>query len=243
MNSPDHTIDELLGIDPQALDQHTLAELRRPWDPDELKFRPGGGKFLAYVDARAVTRRLNDVLGGAWSFEVNVLPTGDVIGTLRVGDTVRQDIGTPSDAEGSKGAVSDSLKRVAASGYGVGACLYEFPTPMIKPGEGYAGGIGLERLRASYAEWLRKPEVVDRYGRARGVDAYAPTMHELRVARHDARAAGVDGDEMEAALERAGGEDAIKAGDAEARTAFARELERLVEHELIARAEKLDSVA
>lgn len=51
------------------LDNWVVSRLAEPFPPDEVKFRVGGGStILAYIDARQVVERLNEVVGAAnWS--------------------------------------------------------------------------------------------------------------------------------------------------------------------------------
>lgn len=106
-------------------------QLAEPFPDSEVKQRPGpGGMTFAYVDARAVMQRLDDVLTPeGWDFEARA--QGDIVhGKLivLVGDRaiVREDYGYPNgpdDPEPIKSAVSDALKRCAV-GIGVGRHLY-----------------------------------------------------------------------------------------------------------------------
>ena len=83
---------------------------------------------VAYVDARAVAARLNEVVGLDWSTAYAPSATGEGIECrLRIGQTVRADVGTASQTEATKGAYSDAFKRAAVQ-YGIGAYLYDFPT-------------------------------------------------------------------------------------------------------------------
>jgi hypothetical protein len=110
-----------------------------PFSPDEVEWRPSGKagahqrvKIVAYVDARAVAARLDSVVGlGNWSFIFTpiVVENGEVKvgkGSLPIFGMVKEDIGTWSAWERSKGCASDALKRAAAL-WGVARYLYALP--------------------------------------------------------------------------------------------------------------------
>lgn len=116
-------------------------ELAAPFAPDEIQFRPGMVKgnrasALAFVDARAVMDRLDEVFGvEGWSDEYTVLADGSVTCRLKcllAGRSVtKQDVGSPSEqpdgGDRMKAAYSDALKRVAVK-FGVGRYLYNLPS-------------------------------------------------------------------------------------------------------------------
>lgn len=116
------------------------ARLGEPFDPSEVKFKPAMVKnnralAMAYVDARVIQDRLDDVLGvGGWQDEYSVLPDGSVVCRLRVrvGDewVTKEDVGSPSEQPDAgdrlKASFSDALKRAAVK-YGIGRYLYRIP--------------------------------------------------------------------------------------------------------------------
>jgi hypothetical protein len=126
------------GVD--ALTQ-ALAE---PFDPREVRFKPqvvSGNRAMAiaYVDARVIQDRLDEVLGVAgWQDEYEVLPDGGVVCRLRLrlGDQwiTKMDVGGPSEQpdEGDrrKAAFSDALKRAAVK-FGIGRYLYRLPAQWV----------------------------------------------------------------------------------------------------------------
>jgi hypothetical protein len=120
------------------LDQELLARLADPFRPDQVRWKPqvvtDSGKALAvpYVDPRVVTERLDQVVGGDWSFHWEPLGVqGDrlvVKSSLTIRGVTREDVGEHvlSDREQAdpwKSAVSDALKRAAVH-FGVGRYLY-----------------------------------------------------------------------------------------------------------------------
>src|SRR4051812_43983902 len=48
-----------------------LSKLSEPFPVDDVKQRRQGGVMLDYISIDATIRRLNDVLGVDWSFELN----------------------------------------------------------------------------------------------------------------------------------------------------------------------------
>ena len=116
-----------------------FGKLDRPFSDSDVKWRVGrqsrDGKkaaLLAYVDARSVQARFDAVVGKEnWS--VTYVPFGDtgaVMATVSVrinGEWVsKSDIGSPSNVEREKGAVSDAFKRASVA-WGVGRHLYDLP--------------------------------------------------------------------------------------------------------------------
>ena len=121
---------------------------KRPFDPKDVKERPGkGGRKFYYIDARHVMKRLDEVLGlEFWQTKYHETPSGRVICELSVcinGNwIVKSDGAGDTDIEGEKGAISDALKRSAVL-LGIGAYLYNdsafkngVPAPWATP-EGY----------------------------------------------------------------------------------------------------------
>jgi hypothetical protein len=111
--------------------------LAAPFDPREVKFRPtavSGNRALAiaYVDARVIQDRLDEVLGvTGWQDEYECLTDGSVVCRLRIrlGSEwiTKMDVGGQSEQadEGDrrKAAFSDALKRAAVK-FGIGRYLY-----------------------------------------------------------------------------------------------------------------------
>jgi hypothetical protein len=117
-----------------------VEALAAPFEVREVKFKPGrvsGNRALAlaYVDARVIQDRLDEVVGVlGWQDEYECLPDGSVVCRLRLrlGDQwiTKMDVGGPSEQsdEGDrrKAAFSDALKRAAVK-FGVGRYLYRLP--------------------------------------------------------------------------------------------------------------------
>jgi hypothetical protein len=126
-------------------DVKTITQaLATPFDPKEVRFKPhvvqgNRALALAYVDARVIQDRLDDVLGvEGWQDEYECLPDGSVICRLRLrlGDewVTKMDVGGPSEqpdgGDRMKAAFSDALKRAAVK-FGVGRYLYRLPAQWV----------------------------------------------------------------------------------------------------------------
>jgi hypothetical protein len=112
--------------------------LASPFDPTHVKFKPAAVQgnralALAYIDARVVQDRLDEVVGvTGWQDEYEVLQDGSVVCRLRIhlGEEwiTKVDVGSPSEQPDEhdrvKAAFSDALKRAAVK-FGVGRYLYK----------------------------------------------------------------------------------------------------------------------
>jgi hypothetical protein len=121
-----------------------MKALAAPFEATEVRFKPAvvsGNRALAlaYVDARVIQDRLDDVLGvTGWQDDYECLPDGAVVCRLRirVGNEwlTKVDVGGPSEQpdEGDrrKAAFSDALKRAAVK-FGVGRYLYRLPSQWV----------------------------------------------------------------------------------------------------------------
>jgi hypothetical protein len=118
--------------------------LAAPFDPREVRFKPAvvsGNRALAlaYVDARVIQDRLDDVLGvTGWQDEYECLPDGSVVCKLRLrlGEEwiTKMDVGgqseQPDEGDRRKAAFSDALKRAAVK-FGIGRYLYRLPSQWV----------------------------------------------------------------------------------------------------------------
>jgi hypothetical protein len=128
------------AVDVQALTR-ALAE---PFERHEVRFKPAvvsGNRAmaLAYVDARVIQDRLDDVLGPLnWQDDYECLSDGSVVCRLRLrlGSewVTKVDVGGPSEqpdgGDRLKAAFSDALKRAAVK-FGVGRYLYRLPSQWV----------------------------------------------------------------------------------------------------------------
>jgi hypothetical protein len=118
--------------------------LAAPFPATEIRFKPAvvnGNRALAiaYIDARAIQDRLDEVLGvEGWEDSYKGLPDGSVVCRLRLwlGDRwiAKVDVGGPSEQPDSgdrrKAAFSDALKRAAVK-FGVGRYLHRVPSQWV----------------------------------------------------------------------------------------------------------------
>lgn len=120
------------------------AALAEPFEPREVKFKPQMVKnnrclAMAYIDARLIQDRLDDVLGVEnWTDNYTILNDGSVMCRLRLklGDRwiTKTDVGSPSEqpdgGDRLKAAFSDALKRAAVK-FGIGRYLYRLPAQWV----------------------------------------------------------------------------------------------------------------
>ena len=122
------------------MDNEIKTKLEAPFDPSVIKKRRGpNGSTLSYVAVGEYIRRLNQVFGPAWSFEIvaKQLVEDQIVveGRLTINDNVKSGIGGTtatrrredgrfvSLADDYKSAASDSLKRCCRL-LGIGVELY-----------------------------------------------------------------------------------------------------------------------
>src|SRR5436305_2361356 len=128
-----------------TVDVKTITKaLAEPFSQSEVKFKPQMVKnnkalALAYIDARVIQDRLDDVLGvEGWSDEYELLPDGSAVCRLRCklgGEWLtKMDVGSPSEQPDAgdrvKAAFSDALKRAAVK-FGIGRYLYRLPASWV----------------------------------------------------------------------------------------------------------------
>lgn len=122
-------------------DPTLFAKLAAPFPREAVQFRVGSrnadktrGMALAYVDARTVMDRLDEVVGPAnWQdrYTHNAPIVICEIGILIDGTWVwKADGGGASDIEAEKGACSDAFKRAAVR-WGIGRYLYELESVWV----------------------------------------------------------------------------------------------------------------
>ncbi len=116
-----------------------IQRLYEPFEENDIEWRvqSGGVKngkpwaiVLAYVTARAVQDRLDEVFGTlCWKMEYTIGSKG-VLCHLSVkgetGEWITKTDGAPeTDIESFKGGISNAFKRVASAGFGIGRYLYK----------------------------------------------------------------------------------------------------------------------
>lgn len=118
-----------------------LKELQKPLDISEIEFRVqsinkgGYATILAYKDARADMKRLDDVCGILnWKREHTRDNKNCIVSIWDESKkqwVSKEDTGSESMAEAQKGLASDSFKR-ACFNLGIGRELYDYPSISIK---------------------------------------------------------------------------------------------------------------
>jgi hypothetical protein len=122
---------------PMSQHLELFAALAAPFEPEEVRIRPQGGRNLQYVTARTVMNRLDDVLGPEnWWDEYQPLEHS-VICRLTVklpdGSTLTKSdaggyAGMPDSGDDEKSGFSDAFKRAAVK-FGIGRYLYRDGVP------------------------------------------------------------------------------------------------------------------
>lgn len=119
-----------------------INELRKPFPPAAVSWRVGStngdktkGMALAYIDARDVQDRFDEVCGPEnWQCRFPLSDGKRVICEIGVridGEWIwKADGAGDTDVEGEKGAISDAFKRAAVK-WGVGRYLYDLPAPWV----------------------------------------------------------------------------------------------------------------
>ncbi|WP_300344839.1 Rad52/Rad22 family DNA repair protein [Fusobacterium sp.] len=128
-----------------------LNKLREPFPEEDLEFRVGAtntdktmGLALAYVQARAIQNRLDEVLGVEnWKVAYKEIQGGFLCTlSIRMNNEwiSKEDGASITDYESIKGGISSAFKRVASSGFGIGRYLYNARNswfPIKSQGKGF----------------------------------------------------------------------------------------------------------
>lgn len=117
--------------------QQVLDELRKPFHPSQVTWKPGAVKAdralaLAYADLRAYMNRLDEVCGTDWSVAYEPWGEDRIICRLTIMGVTRSSTGeTTNESERSEigGTVAEAqaFKRASAM-FGLGRYLYNLPT-------------------------------------------------------------------------------------------------------------------
>lgn len=110
------------------------------WKPITVSRKTNKGLAAAYITARAVQHRLDDVCGPEnWKNEYAPGPAGGVICGISIRVTrldgsaewvTKWDGADNTDIEATKGGLSDSMRRAAVQ-WGIGRYLYDFPQQWV----------------------------------------------------------------------------------------------------------------
>ncbi len=125
------------------------TQLSAPFAPDDVEWKPGAttrdkkkGLAMAYITARAVQERLDEVFTpGGWKNEFRAGPDGGVICRIyfKTGEVDeagaaewawREDGADNTDVEAVKGGLSNAMKRTGAA-LGIGRYLYKLPSQWV----------------------------------------------------------------------------------------------------------------
>lgn len=116
------------------LTKEMLKELAKPFPANRISIKVqtkpndnGNSLCVAYIDARDVMDRLDDVAGGEWQDSYKSAPSGGLECALTICGVTRCDVGDDkNDNEAEKAGYSDAFKRAAVK-FGVGRFLYSLP--------------------------------------------------------------------------------------------------------------------
>ena len=131
--------------------EEIIKKLKAKFNEDDLEFRVGAtntdktmGLALAYVQARAIQNRLDEVLGlENWKVAYQEIQGGFICRlSIRINNEwiSKEDGANLTEYESVKGGISNAFKRVASSGFGIGRYLYDAKKcwyPIKKQGNGY----------------------------------------------------------------------------------------------------------
>ena len=113
-----------------------LAKLKAPFPADQISWRPGKiskdnkkGLALAYIDARDVMDRLDEVVG-EWQDSYEEI-AGRLVCKITINGITRTDGAGDTAIEGEKGGLSDAFKRAAVK-WGIGRYLYRLPAQWVE---------------------------------------------------------------------------------------------------------------
>src|SRR5512142_1776765 len=143
----------------RELTREILEQLRKPFPAGKISFKcqtkpseNGNSLVVAYIDARDVMERLDEVVGPDWSDRYEKAGTAKgLVCYLTVCGVTRADVGDDdNENEPVKSAYSDAFKRAAVK-FGIGRFLYDLPKMWAKAkpaGKSYVLEDGeIERLR------------------------------------------------------------------------------------------------
>lgn len=150
--------------------KNILTELSKPLDIADVDFRiqsinkGGYATILAYKDARVDMNRLDDVCGVYWQDKYELID-GQLF--CSVGIKIdnewiwRQDVGTESMTEQTKGRASDAFKR-ACFRWGIGRELYDYPVIQVKLKDiEFDKNTGKSTFNLKIKEWKWELEMVE----------------------------------------------------------------------------------
>src|SRR5512146_307507 len=173
----------------EALTREILEQLRKPFPAAKISFKvqtkpseKGNSLVVAYIDARDVMERLDDVVGpdGSDRYEKAGTDKG-LVCYLTVCGVTRADVGDDdNENEPVKSAYSDAFKRAAVK-FGIGRFLYDLPKMWAKAkpaGKSFVLEDGeVDRLRRQVDDFLSGKQAASAVGagsNGRGASRPAP---------------------------------------------------------------------
>lgn len=174
--------------------------LSAPFPPERVSWRVGSmkkdksaGMALAYLDARDVMGRLDEVCGPAgWQCKYSHAQGKTVcdLGVKVDGEWVwKADGAGDSDIEAEKGALSDAFKRAAVR-WGIGRYLYDIPSPWVQVNEWkqiekaeYEKLEGLLKAHTANIEWGDSEDRATLKAMANGIRSMLKTADDVRQYR------------------------------------------------------------
>ena len=172
-----------------------MKKLQEPFEDSEIEFRVGAtnsdktkGMALAYVQARAIQNRLDNLFGvDGWSVSYREITAGFICSlSIKINDKwVTKEDGAPAtEFESVKGGISSAFKRVASSGFGIGRYLYNAKNmwfPIKQQGRGYVF-ITEPKLELNFKEEreIKRNGIVIDFGKYKGM-----TLEEIYEKDHN----------------------------------------------------------
>lgn len=154
-----------------------LKELAKPFPAEDIEWRIGRcdsnskgiwATCLAYVSARAIMNRLDEVCGPEnWTVDYRIIPASDRVEPgviarigIRIGDQwiYKEDGAEQTDIEPFKGGISGALKR-AGSAWGIGRYLYELDSGFAEISETKQKGWNYAQTKDKKSFYWRPPEL------------------------------------------------------------------------------------
>jgi len=175
-------------------------KLSAPFPPERISWRVGSmkkdktaGMALAYLDARDVMNRLDEVCGPAgWSCKYSHADAKTIcdLGIKVDGEWVwKADGAGESDIEAEKGALSGAFKRAAVR-WGIGRYLYDIPSPWVSVNEWkqiekaeYEKLEGLLKAHTANIEWGDSEDRATLKAMANGIRTMLKTADDVRQYR------------------------------------------------------------
>jgi len=170
----------------EPLTREILEQLRKPFPASKISFKvqtkpseKGNSLVVAYIDARDVMERLDEVVGPDWSDRYEKAGTAQgLVCYLTVCGVTRADVGDDNNEnEPVKSAYSDAFKRAAVK-FGVGRFLYDLPKMWAKAkpaGKSFVLEDGeIERLRRQVDDFLAGKKTAPAAGNGSNGGSAAP---------------------------------------------------------------------